>query len=704
MYFGTDYHPEHWVYPFAGTPDDPEARWRRDVELMVSAGVNVVRIGEFVWGLCEPREGEYDFKWLKRVMDLMAEPDIKVVLSTPTAVPPLWLTKKHPEILPVNEQGLPLHAGTRHTCCLNSDLYWDFSKKIVRAMAEALGKHPQLIAWQIDNNIGAHSLVPCFNEETKRDWHAWLKAKYETTEKLNNMLGLRFWSQTVSDFAEVPMPMIAPDVHNSALLLDWRRFTSDTIVAFVRMQADLLRDLTPNAPVTTNMRTFGQRLDLFDVGDALDFVSLNSNATVKTKSAENACEVDFLRSLKKSNIRAPGGAEGFWVIEQKAGHVNWQDINALVRPEVVRLFTFQLISRGADAILYFYWRQPRIGPEKFYGGVLSHDGRGENRVYKEISRIGEEVRRLGTVLTGTKVKADVCILYSAENDWTLSMPRQPNRHFNLRQHMQMFHTALHDRNIPVDFARPTEDLSKYKIVIAPSMHMLAGGEADALKLYVHNGGTLVATCNTALVDEHHTAPDGGFPHDMTDLFGLEVEEFDQLPPEEENHLAFKGTFHTSHLHSAKLWCDLITPKGCQVLATYTKDFYAGKPALTMNNFGAGKAVYIGTVSQQNFYVDLVAWLRQLCNLHPLLKVPDTIEVSMRESAETKVFFLLNHQSTPVRITFYKPMHDFLTGRTFEGNYDLPPHGVLVLDEHRAEKPPEHVTSNGDGAKVPVPAM
>lgn len=704
MYFGTDYHPEHWVYPYAGTPDDPEARWKQDLELMVSAGVNVIRMGEFIWGLCEPQEGEYDFKWVKRVMDLMGEADIKVVLSTPTAVPPLWLTKKHPEILPVNEQGLPLHAGTRHTCCLNSDLYWDFSKKIVRAMAEALGKHPQLIAWQIDNNIGAHSMVPCFNEETKRDWHAWLKAKYETVEKLNNMLGLRFWSQTVGDFTEVPMPMIAPDVHNSALLLDWRRFTSDTIVAFVRMQADLLRDITPNAPVTTNIRAFGQRLDLFDIGDALDFVSLNSNATVKTKSAENACEVDFLRSLKKTNIKTPRGTDGFWVIEQKAGHVNWQDINSLVRPEVVRLFTFQLISRGADAILYFYWRQPRIGPEKFYGGVLSHDGRGENRVYKEISRIGEEVRKLGGVLSGTKVKADVCILYSAENDWTLSMPRQPNRHFNLRQHVQMFHTALHDRNIPVDFARPTEDLSKYKIVIAPSMHMLAGGEADALKLYVHNGGTLVATCNTGLVDEHHTAPDCGFPHDMTDLFGLEIEEFDQMPPEEENHLAFKGTFHTSHLHSAKLWCDLITPKGCQVLATYTKDFYAGKPAMTMNTFGAGKAIYIGTTSQQNFYFDLVAWLRQLCNLHPLLKVPDTVEVSMRESADTKVFFLLNHQSTPVRITFYKPMHDFLTGRTFEGNFDLAPHGVLVLDEHRAEKPPEPTASNGEGAQVAVPAM
>jgi beta-galactosidase len=235
----------------------------------------------------------------------------------------------------------------------------------------------------------------------------------------------------------------------------------------------------------------------------------------------------------------------------------------------------------------------------------------------------------------------------------------------------------------VDFARPTEDLSRYKLVIAPSLHLLSGGEADRLKLYVQNGGTLVATFNTGLVDEHNTAPDTGYPHDLTDLFGLEVVEFDQLPPGEENHLTFKGTFPTTHLHSARLWCDLIEPKSCQVLATYAKDFYAGRPVMTMNTFGLGKAIYIGTLSHQHFYHDLLTWLRQLCNLHPLLKVPEHVEVSLRQKDDNRIYFLLNHQNSPVRIQFYKPMHDFLTGSSFSGNYDLQPHGVLVLDEHQA---------------------
>ena len=681
MHFGVNYHPEHWVFPYAGTAEEPEARWKRDAQLMKEASVNVVRMGEFTWGLCEPEEGKFDFAWLKRVMDIMGEAGIEVVLATPTAAPPIWLARKHPEILPLDEDGLPFHEGTRHAICLNSNVVWEHSKKIVRAMAEALGKHPQLIAWQIDNNLAGHTQHCSFNEESRHDWHAWLQAKYQTVERLNEMMGTRFWSQNVSDWTHVPMPMAAPTVHNPALVLDWTRFCNDTVVAYVKMQAELLRELTPHAPVTANLRAFTRHLDLFDIAETLDFVGVNSNATIKTKSAENACEIDLLRSLKKEGVKIPGGSENFWVIEQRAGHVNWQDVNSLVRPGVVRLFTYQLVSRGADGVLYFFWRQPRIGSEQFYGGVLTHDGKGENRVYREISEIGQEMQLLAPIIKGTKVVAQACILISHENEWALEFPRQPNIHFKQRDHIQLFHSALHDRNIAVDFARPTEDLSKYKMVFAPSLHLLAAGEADALKLYVHNGGTLIGTFNTGLVDEHHIVPDGGLPHNLTDLFGLEVQEFDPLPPEEENHLSFKGGFHSNHVHTAKLWCDIIEPKGCQIIATYTKDFYAGRPAITMNEFGAGKAVYVGTMSQQSFYYDLVAWLRQLCSLHPLLKVPDAVEVSMRQNDETRIYFLLNHQNSPVRIQFYKPMHDFLTARTFTGTYDLPPHGVLVLDEH-----------------------
>jgi beta-galactosidase len=686
MYFGVDYHPEQWVYPYGGTAEKPESSWERDAELMVKAGINVVRMGEFIWGISEPEEEKTDFTWLRRSMDILGQAGIQVVLATPTAAPPIWLTKKHPEILPIDERGLVKREGTRRAVCLNSDVYWAHSKRIVETMAKALGDHPQLIAWQIDNGLGGHFTEASFNEDTRRDWHLWLEAKFETVERMNQKMGLRHWGQVVTAWNQVPMPMVAPTIHNPALLLNWCRFCSDTIVQFVKMQADILHELTPKCPVTTNLRPLLHRFDHFDLAEVIDFVSIESTAAIKAKSAEMACEIDMLRSLKKSDIRTPDGDKGFWVMEQKAGNVSWQDVNSLVRPGVLRMFTYQLVSRGATAILFFRWRQPRFGTEKFHGAVLPHSPRADGRIFKEISQLGDEMKLLAPAVKGTHVQSEVCILYSHDNDWVLQQPMQPNKFFNLREHIQLFYTAFHDRNIPVDFARPAEDLSRYKLVIAPSLHLLSGGEADRLKLYVQNGGTLVATFNTGLVDENNLAADTGYPHDMTDLFGLEVVEFDQLPPGEENHLTFKGTFPTTHLHPARLWCDIIEPNGCQILATYAKDFYAGKPAMTMNTFGLGKAIYIATLSHQHFYVDLLTWLRQMCNLHPLLKVPEHVEVSMRSREDTNIFFLLNHQNSPVRIQFYKPMHDFLTGNNFSGNYDLQPHGVLVLDEHTAHKP------------------
>ena len=688
MFFGVDYYPELWVFPYSGTTDNPEGAWESDAELMVKAGINVVRIGEYSWGICEPEEGKYDFLWLRRVMDIMEDHNIKVVLGTPTAAPPVWLAKKHPEILPLDEHGLVKREGTRRAVCFNNDAYWNASKRFVENMAQALGDHKQLIAWQIDSGLGEHQTEWSFNEDSRLEWQNWLKLKYKTVDALNDQLGLRYLGQVVSSFEDVPMPMSAPMPHNPALLLDWYRFCSDAIVAFVRMQVDVLHKLSPNHPVTVSLRApYNRRFDHFDMAAAVDFVSVESNPAIKTIFAELACDIDILRSLKKADAKMPDGDCGFWVIEQKTGQIDLEGVNPLVRPGIIRLFSYQLISRGADGIFYYPWRQPRIGNEKFHGAVLPHHLEGNTRVFKEVSQIGEELKLLAPAIKDTKVVADVCILYSHENDWALQQPMQPNKFFNLREHIQLFYNALHDRNILVDFARPFEDLSKYKIVIAPSLHLLAGGEADRLKLYVQNGGTLVGTFNTSLVNEHHIASVTGYPSDMTDMFGLEVLEFDPLPPGEENHLTFKGAFATSHLHPARLWCDIIEPKGCQILATYTKDFYAGTPAVTMNTFGLGKAIYIGTMSHQHFYHDLIVWLRQMCGLLPLLKVPENIEVSMRQKEGTRIFFLLNHQNSPIRIQFFKPMHDYLTGESFSGNYDLPPYGVLVLDEHPETQKP-----------------
>ncbi len=675
MYFGADYYPEHWVFPYDGTAEEPESRWDQDAQLMEHAGMNVVRMGEFCWGLCEREEGKYDFAWLRRAMDTFAQHGVKIVLATPTAAPPVWLLKKHPEILPLDETGQPRHEGTRRAYCMNSDIYWDYSKKFVRAMAESLGDHPDMVAWQIDNGVGRHNTEYAFNPETRRDWIAWLKAKYETVDKLNEAMGLRFWGQVVNSYEEVPLPLPTPSAHNPALITDWRRFSSDTCVAFIRMQVDILREITPKIPTTTTIRPYATQIDNFDLAETVDLVSLDSDAAAGHLAAENAMTIDIARSLKKN-----GEAEGFWVMEQKAGNVAWAEANSLVRPGVVRLFSYQLISRGATGLLYFYWRMPRIGPEKFYGGVLTHDGLAKNRMFQEVMQVGQELQTLQPLLAGTQVKADVAILLSHASDWALDQPMRPNKFFSQREHVQLYYTALHDRNILVDFARPSDDLSKYKVVIAPSLHMISGGDADVLRLYVHNGGTLVGTFNTGLVDENNLAATDP-PYEMSDMFGLKVVEFDPLPPGEENHITIKGGFPTTGLHSGRLWCDIIEPRGCQILGTYAQDFYSGKPAITLNNFGEGRAIYVGTMSSLPFYHDLVTWLRQTCSLNPLLRVPDQIEVSMRVRGDYRIYFLLNHHPTQnAHVQFFKPVRDCLTGKEISGGYDIPGKGILVVDE------------------------
>ncbi len=681
MEIGVCYHPELWVYPFGGTTQEPEARWIEDAKLMADAGVTVARIAENCWGLCEPADGKFNFAWLKRVMDILADHGIKTVLATPTSSPPLWLLEKHPEILPVDQNGLRCYPGGYKTACLNSDIYWEYCRRLVREMAMALGNHPNLLAWQIDNNPGEHCSNMSFNEDTKRDWAFWLEAKYETLEKLNNLLGLRWWGQIVQEWKQVPPPMRTVACHNTALELEWTRFCSDTVVQFVKMLIETIRQITPNVPTTVNLGHLSTRIDHFDLAETVEFISGCVTLDNSIPSPEIALQLDRLRSLKQETGKCPDGSPGFWIMGQPVSIPTTSAIHNLPKPGLLRCLAYQCVARGANAVVFIPWRQPRIGPEKFAGGILPHHVRRENRLYRELAQLGEEFKLISAAIKDTVVRAPVAILYTYDNQWATELAMR--RHLPpvaLHPHIRLFYDALYEKNITADFIRPLDNLSKYRLIIAPSLHLLSGAEADAIKLYVQNGGVVIGTCNTGLVNEHHIAPDQGYPLELTDLFGLEVLEFDVLSPEEENHLIFKGGFPASQMHPAKYWCDIIEPKDCEIIATFASSFYAGRPAITINSFGMGKAIYIGTVSHRPFYVDLVRWLRELCDLQPPIKVPNQVEVTLRESGEKRVYVLINKSDSPAKIHFLKRMEDLITGAVIAGQYDLSARGILVVKE------------------------
>ena len=311
MYFGVDYHPEQWVFPYGGSAENPEAEWLHDVELMVKAGINVVRIGEFTWGLCEPEDGKFDFTWLNRVMDILGQAGIQVVLATPTAAPPIWLTEKHPEILPLDEHGRVKHAGTRRAVCLNSEAFWNHSKRIVEEMAKALGPHPQLIAWQIDNGLGGNFTEAAFNEASSLDWHGWLEAKYrnhQAAERNDGSASLGPGGHPLGSGADADAR--ARPLHNPALVLDWKPVLQRHHCA-VRQNASrgaARSDARP--PGDDEPARPHHRFDHFDLAEAIDFVSIESTAAIKAKPSEIACEIDMLRSLKKEDIKHAGRRHG----------------------------------------------------------------------------------------------------------------------------------------------------------------------------------------------------------------------------------------------------------------------------------------------------------------------------------------------------------------------------------------------------------
>ena len=664
FYFGVDYYPEHW----------PEERWAEDARLMAEAGFNIVRLAEFAWSKIELKEGQYDFDWLDRAISILASHDIRVVLGTPSASPPPWLMTKHPDIFRVREDGRRVTFGNRRGYCPNNPAYHEYSRRIVTAMAEHYADHPAVIGWQIDNEFGER----CYCPVCAQYFRDWLRHRYASLDDLNEKWGTAFWSHVYTDWDQIPVPLTTGGSPNPGLALDFYRFSSDSYVTYQQMQIDILREKCPEHLVTHNFMGFKyDRINYFDLARSLDFVALNHyqrmqwDMQAEVDPSLAALATDTMRGLKSHN---------FWMTEQQAGSGGWEIVSVSPRPGELRLWAYQSIAHGADAIIFFRWRTARFGTEQYWHGLLDHDGR-PGRRYDEIKRMGAEIRKVSQHIYGSTVKPAVAMILSYDSRFAFQIQAN-NPQLSYPDHFQRIYRALYHRHVPIDIVAPTADLSTYKLVVAPALHVVSDAATENLKRFVETGGVLIVTQRSGVKDEANAVVNQRLPGLLAELCGVEVDEYDSLSADMHNGLEFALPELASRSPiPISTWCDVLKPNGATVVARYTQDYYAGKPAITLNQFGQGQAVYVGALGEAGLYETLADWLLNLAGVRPILTALGGVEVAERWQGNQRLLFVLNHTERQQEVTLDGRFADLLDGSaTFEGTVTVSPRDVLVLLE------------------------
>jgi beta-galactosidase len=655
MAYGGDYNPEQW----------PEEIWQEDARLMREAGVNMVSLGIFAWARIEPRPGQYDFAWLDRVMDLLHAHGVKVDLATATASPPPWLAKLHPESLPVTREGVTLWPGGRQQYCPSSAAYRQAAQALARRMAERYKDHPALALWHVGNEYACH-VSECFCDGSARAFRDWLRRRYGTLDALNAAWGTAFWSQRYGDWDEINPPRAAPTFQNPTQQLDWLRFSSDALLECFELERAVLKEVTPDVPVTTNFMRAFKPLDYWAWAAREDVVSLDQyqDPGDPLTHVDAALNYDLMRSLA-------GGAP--WLLMESAtSQVNWRPRNLPKQPGQMRLWSHQAVARGSAGVMFFQWRASRAGSEKFHSGMLPHAGT-ESRTWREVAALGQELAGLDALLPA-RVRAEVAIVFDWESWWALELDSKPSVDLRLFEQVRSYYDPLFERNVTVDFVPPGADLRGYRLVLVPNLYLVRDAAAQALERYVAAGGTLVMSFFSGIVDEHEHIRLGGYPAPFRKLLGLRVEEFAAYAPGQQNQISTGDGAR----YACDLWSDIIDLEGAEALAEYAGAFYAGRPAFTRHAFGEGVAFYAGTRPDAPGMDWLLGRACREAGVEPAAQVPAGVEAVRRHSDSGSLLYLLNHRQAPAEIALDAPARDLLTGRRLSGTFTLDPWGVAIL--------------------------
>ncbi len=621
--FGGDYNPEQW----------PREVWDEDVALMKTAGVNLVSIGIFSWALLEPREGEFDFGWLDDVIDLLWRAGIGISLGTPTAAPPAWFWAKYPEARPVTRDGVALGGGSRGMASPSSPEYAVASSRIVRELAVRYGAHPALRLWHVHNEYGA-PVSESYSVDSVRAFRVWLESKYTTIDALNAAWGTTFWGQHYEYWSEIDAPRRAASVVNPAQRLDFARFTNNALLACFVRERDILHELSPGIPVTTNfMATSCPAIDYWKWAKEVDIVSNDHYLTGERGDSH------ILLALDADMVRSLAGGKPWLLMEHSTSAVNWQPRNvAKVAGQLARN-SLSHLARGADGIMFFQWRASRFGAEKFHSAMIPHAGP-DSRIFRETVALGGELASLSELL-GSTVTAKVAILWDWESFWAQDLEWRPSSDLGHRRQIETFYGRLWNDGITTDFAHPEADLSGYDLVLAPSLYLLSEAGSANIRAYVEAGGTFVASYFSGVVDENDTVPAGASPGRLREVLGLRIEEFRPLRSGE--------TVELDNGLIGAVWTDEIVLEGATEVAGYRTGATAGRAAITRNRFGAGTAWYLSTEFDSVQLSTVLSEAMLDAGLAPRPNAGDGLEVVERRSVDTIFTIAINHGDREVAI-------------------------------------------------------
>lgn len=680
---GGDYNPDQWLHD-RGTLAE-------DLRLMELARWNAASIGVFAWAALEPADGEYRFDWLDERMEQFAARGWKVALATPSAAVPRWMTRRWPEMMRVLPDGRRRLPGERMSYCLSHPVLRERIRTINRALARRYGCHPALLLWHVSNEYVHYDETPgCFCEGCQAAFRDWLMEKYDgDLDRLNHCWWSAFWSHTFSAWEEIQAPAPHGDQSLHGLQLDWRRFVTDQTIDCFRNEIGPLREPTPETPVTTNLMGFFPGLNYWKLARELDVVTWDSYPTWHKPSsvvpnladAEIGCETAFLHDLNRSL----GGGMPFLLLESTPSVTNWQPVAKLKRPGMHRLSSLQAIAHGSDSVMYFQWRKGRGAFEKFHGAVVDHAGHENTRVFRDVAEVGSMLERLGAI-AGSRTRAEAAIVFDWENRWAIddaAGPRIENKDYVAT--CMAHYRPLWRMGIPVDIVPAEGDFSSYRLLIAPMLYMVSPAAAKRLKDFVRSGGALITTYWTGIVDENDLVYTGGFPGPLRELLGVWSEEIDALHPGERNRVAVEANGNGIDWrgeYNARELCDLIHAETAEVIGSYLDDFYAGRPAVTVNRYGQGCAYYIASRNDDEFTNDLLEALTRTLALSCVAPgpLPPGVTAQARYKDNKEFVFLMNFSSTPAEVQILRqPSTDILSGKAMNGRLTLPGYGVSVLE-------------------------